>query len=199
MKKTTTIILSFILYLTANSQDIIINEVCSSGCGGFGDWIELYNTTSSDIDLAYYYLTDGDTTKWYFDPNVNTVISTVIEAGDYMLIYCNGDSRMASFDRKYRTNFKLSSDGESVRLFTPEKNLVSEITFPNSVSGESYGVLSDGTYSRFSSTTRASANKDILAYETDISLEAPVINAPSEVLNDLVPVSYTHLTLPTIA
>ncbi|MBF0252972.1 MAG: lamin tail domain-containing protein [Candidatus Omnitrophica bacterium] len=103
--------------------DICINEVVRSGKhkindedGERQDWIEIYNTTSGDINLAGMYITDDELklTKWKF-PDVN------IKAGDFMLIFASGKDRKNP-DGKLHTNFKLSiepvlivdKDGETI-------------------------------------------------------------------------------------
>nr|WP_321408781.1 CotH kinase family protein [uncultured Carboxylicivirga sp.] len=92
-----TFVLSIFLLLstlTVNSQ-IKINEFVSSNVtglsdddGDFPDWIELYNTSTSPINLGTYYLSDdiSDTTKWNI-PEVQ------IPGQSHLLVFASGKDR----------------------------------------------------------------------------------------------------------
>ncbi len=57
--------------------------------GEFFPWLELYNSSSEDIDLGGVTLSDdlGDTTKW----EIPCDTGAIIEAGGYFIIFMNGD------------------------------------------------------------------------------------------------------------
>lgn len=71
------LIISLLLINTiaANAQ-VVINEYCSSSTsfldeyGDNADWIELYNTSSADVDLTGWHLSDkaSNLGKWTFRP-----------------------------------------------------------------------------------------------------------------------------------
>ena len=44
---------------------VIINEVMSHSHGVAPDWIELYNTSGSTIDISGWYLSDSDRKSYY--------------------------------------------------------------------------------------------------------------------------------------
>ena len=123
--------MKFALFLSAilaysflNSQ-ILINEYSASNVDGindaFGDkedWIELYNTTSANVDLTGWYLSDrsGNPLKWTF-PTSN------LNANDHKLIFCTG--RDVDQGGELHTNFKLSqTEGDWVILSNPFGNVV---------------------------------------------------------------------------
>ncbi|MBD3295881.1 MAG: hypothetical protein GF392_00750 [Candidatus Omnitrophica bacterium] len=96
---------------------VVINEIVNSGDlkipdedGESQDWIELYNTTSSGIDLGGMYLTDDRQrpTRWRF-PDVS------IGPGGFLVIFASGKDRKDP-SGELHTDFKLSSDGEPVIL-----------------------------------------------------------------------------------
>lgn len=77
---------------TLNAQ-VVINEYSCSNISGptdaFGeheDWVELYNTGSTAVDLSGYYLTDNDNnlTKWQIPSGVT------IAPNGYKMIFCSG-------------------------------------------------------------------------------------------------------------
>jgi len=72
---------------------IVINEFSASNFdshqdnyGEYEDWIELYNTSNSDVDLNGWYLTDkpNNPTKWQFPS------SFIVSANSVAIIYCSG-------------------------------------------------------------------------------------------------------------
>ena len=103
---------------------IVINEV-SAGNSIYindffkkDDWIELYNTTDEDIDLAGICITDrrDNPAKWQIttatksDPSVHSKASTIIPAHGYKLIWC-GDryKNITAENTQIHANFKLSN------------------------------------------------------------------------------------------
>ncbi|MBO7433624.1 MAG: CotH kinase family protein [Salinivirgaceae bacterium] len=108
---------TFLFCANTNAQ-IVINEY-SSATSTFldeyneeSDWIELYNTSSAEVDLNGWHLSDNATnlTKWTF-PSVK------IAANGYLLIMASGKNLTTVAAGKYlHTNFNISSDGESIFL-----------------------------------------------------------------------------------
>ena len=56
--------------------------------GEYSDWIELYNRSSSDVDLAGWSLTDDPTQpeKWLFR-------SIIVPSGEYLVVFASGKNR----------------------------------------------------------------------------------------------------------
>ncbi|MBP5667324.1 MAG: CotH kinase family protein [Salinivirgaceae bacterium] len=86
------LIISLLLINTiaANAQ-VVINEYCSSSTsfldeyGDNADWIELYNTSSADVDLTGWHLSDkaSNLGKWTFP-------SCVLKPHEYLLVFASG-------------------------------------------------------------------------------------------------------------
>lgn len=98
---------------TPNIGDVVINEIMANNGstaydsnGENDDWIELYNTTNSAIDLSAMYLSDdpANPTQWQFP------FGTSINAHGYLIVWCDNDPEQAGL----HTNFKLSSSGENL-------------------------------------------------------------------------------------
>ena len=88
-------IFTFIFIAALCGSEVQINEIVSSNQNTFfdedgdtPDWIELYNSSSNDISILNWGLTDDSSElfKWRF-PN------TVINAGDYLLIMASNKNR----------------------------------------------------------------------------------------------------------
>jgi hypothetical protein len=86
-----------------NPGDIEINELLTHTDEVAGDWIELHNTTQSDINVGEWYLSDDplDLTKFQIPAN------TMIVAGEFLVFTQTGD---------FGGSFGLSELGESLTL-----------------------------------------------------------------------------------
>ena len=85
-----TVFVAVLLNFISNAQ-VVINEYCSSSTsfldeyGDNADWIELYNTSSADVNLEGWHLSDkaSNLTKWTFP-------SVTLPAGGYLLVFASG-------------------------------------------------------------------------------------------------------------
>ncbi len=130
---------------TNETKSVIINEILpkntqygSDEDGEFDDWIELFNLSNEDIDISGYYLTDSkkEYTKWKFPSG------TVISKNGYLVVWADGDSTHVS---GLHTNYKLSSDGETVVFLTPELEVINMVEYPPTVLEQSYARIPNGT------------------------------------------------------
>ncbi|MBU0472967.1 MAG: CotH kinase family protein [Bacteroidetes bacterium] len=140
------------------SQGIIINEVMASNDSTFydedseaSDWIELYNTSSEQINLAGYFLSDDSSNikKWQFE-------NTNINSGEYLIVFASDKDTVMNYSH---TNFKISASGETIILSDSMGNLVDQIDVPVSLTDISYGRLNDAnTIWTFQTPTPGAAN-----------------------------------------
>jgi len=139
------ITIQFLLVSTSlSAQSILINELMSSNKnfiidfeGDYPDWIEIYNTSSTEINLVGYFLTDKENEeKWSF-PDVS------IEAAGYLVVFASGKDVVSQGE--IHTNFKLDSDGESVYLYNQEFQIVDHLKFGKIPSDVSFGRVCDNT------------------------------------------------------
>lgn len=125
------------------SGDIVINEFMADNAttvtdqdGEYEDWIELYNNSSSDINLTGYFLSDdpANTQKWSFQ-------DTIIPANNYLIIWCDEDGSQNGL----HVNFKLSKSGESILLSDENSNIINQITFSQQQEDTTTGRYPNGT------------------------------------------------------
>ncbi len=97
----------FSLNIFSASSQILINEYSCSNVSGitdaFGDredWVELYNTGASPIDLTGYYLSDKSTNllKWQ-------IPSGSVPANGFKMVYCSNRDLVSG--TQYHPNFNL--------------------------------------------------------------------------------------------
>ncbi len=74
--------------------------------GSTPDWIEIWNTDGSTVNLNGWHLTDktGNLTKWTFP-------ATNVASGQFLVVFASGKNRAVA-GAPLHTNFKLSSSGE---------------------------------------------------------------------------------------
>lgn len=108
-------------FLTAiGAKNITITEIMSSqdtliadANGQFTDYIELYNSGKTTVDLTGWWLSDDAATpdKWVFP-------ETTIDPGQYLLLHCGS-----------APDFNLSADGEAVILSAFTGTVVDQVIF----------------------------------------------------------------------
>jgi len=127
---------------------VVINEFMADNdttiqdpdaAGEFPDWLELHNTSDTDIDLGGYFLTDDldDPTQFEIADGVT------IPAGSYLLFLADNDTDQGPL----HTNFKLSKSGEQVGLFAPlalGNGMADGYTFGAQITDISEGRSCDG-------------------------------------------------------
>ncbi|MCB0762212.1 MAG: CotH kinase family protein, partial [Flavobacteriales bacterium] len=162
------IVFLFFLILLAGVQaqgQIVINEFMAANSSAVydpdfnesSDWLELYNSGVSDVDLSGYYVTDNlsDTTKWMIPEG------TILPAGEFLVIWADG------MNTGLHTSFKLSSIGEELGIYTAAEELLDGIIFPLQATDISYGREMDGsdTWVWFAQSTPGASNNDAQSYE----------------------------------
>ncbi|GAB1857570.1 hypothetical protein MHTCC0001_24060 [Flavobacteriaceae bacterium MHTCC 0001] len=188
MKHITTFFLFFLGIL--NAQNIVINEVVPRNVITFREYcvrercpdlIELYNTTSNDIDISNYYLSDDptDVKKWQMPAG------TIIKANSFLMLFGSKSTSSAPI----RVNFDLSTKGETLVLSNPSGAEVHQLTYPITQNDVAYGRLSTDNYS-FMVPSPDAINPDHLAFEyLDSNLTTSL---PSGVYSGSQSVELTH-------
>lgn len=191
--------------LNLNTDGLCINEIQSANVDqtldpsyNYGGWIELYNGSAKDINMAGLFLTDDleEPAKWAltnlnltsedysqcgytYDPNVET--STTVPAGGYNTIWFDhGDWRYPMM-----APFKLDCDGGDIYI-TDGANVICQATYPESIARCSYCRTTDGgdTWSWTSRPTQGKKNTYWgTNYFASTRLEAPVPSIESQVIS----------------
>jgi hypothetical protein len=166
--------------LTVNGQ-IVINEILASNSSinqdpdysEYSDWVELYNSGSSTIDLSEYTLTDNfkDLVKWKFPSG------TQIGSKSFLLIWTDGKNT------KLHTSFKLSADGEELALIDASGKFIDSVSFGlqdpnislgrNNTNNAKWGFFTKPTPGTANSTTQFDG---IVKNSPDFSISGGVFN-----------------------
>jgi hypothetical protein len=95
-----------------------------------GDWIELYNSDATEIDISGWELKDNNDSKSFIIP-----AGTKIAAQGYVVAASSTKKFKKVFPNTEvlgKIGFKLSSDGDSIRVFNAAKELVDIVTYDTS-------------------------------------------------------------------
>src|SRR5262245_24671169 len=107
---------------------VVINEFSTSNLSqyvdnhsDYEDWIELYNTTSSSVNLTGYYLSDDslNNLKWPMPAGIT------ISGNGFLRFWASGRNEVAA--PNYHTNFRLSqtkNNSEFVVLSNPSGAII---------------------------------------------------------------------------
>lgn len=112
--------------------------------GDASDWIEIFNSGDTSVNLDGYFLTDAaDTlTMWRF-PSVE------IAENGFLLVFASGKDRR-NRESELHTNFKISSEGEYLALINPDGTSIvadfgtEENPLPEQFEDASYGLMQGG-------------------------------------------------------
>ena len=105
--------------------------------GGYPDWIEIWNSSSHDINLKGVGLSDDGTSVKFLFPAV-----TLVPDGR-VIVFCDNQNQ-SSVNRPFHAKFKLSSLGESVFLYDPNAYLIDSVKYPIMASDESWALTENG-------------------------------------------------------
>jgi hypothetical protein len=133
----------FVNVNTATAGQVVLNELvsynfigCTDATGAHEDWIELFNTTGSPLNLEGLYVTDDPTNHLKC-----ALPSYVIPPYGFALIWADED---AGSPGEIHANFKLSSAGEYVLLCNAGGTVLDSVAFAILASDNSYGRCPNG-------------------------------------------------------
>lgn len=149
-------------------EDVFINEVYAAG----DDWLELYNNGTTSKDIGGYFIYDDASIKYAIPAN------TVIPAKGFLVLICDDTGTGLN------TNFKLTSDGETVYLENTKGALIDKVEFPALNDGQSYGRYPDGSTSLAISgnVSQGISNCDTQAPVITNTTQTPLVPALSDVV-----------------
>jgi hypothetical protein len=121
-----------------NPGAIVINEVLAHAHAEASDWIELYNTTGTAIDIGGWFLSDDKNALFKYEIAAGTTIGPY----DYLVFYEDLHFGNANDAGSY-ISFALSEDGDQLYLSSAENGILTgyraEEDFGASQAGVSFG------------------------------------------------------------
>lgn len=122
-------------YPYAIEETVVIDEVYANSGAGAADWIELFNRSSTAMDIGGWFLSDSrfDLQRYRIAPG------TVIPAGGRLVFYEDIHFGDESLDPGRITPFALSDLGETIYLSSAEDDLLTDYR-----SQEDFGASLEG-------------------------------------------------------
>jgi len=163
----------------ANSQSappaIVLNELMAENVtavtngGAYPDWLELYNSGGSDVDLGNWSLSNSGNARKFVIPG-----GTIISAGGYLVIWCDTNNAAPGL----HTGFNLGRTGENVFLYDPATNRVDAISFGLQLPDYSLGRVG-GVWQLTTPTPNAQNVAAVVGSSTNLSINEWLANAPA--------------------
>lgn len=124
----------FFILLTgfAQSQTLHITEINynSDSTRSTGDWFEVFNPSSSPIDLSGYKIKDSDPLNLYLVPP-----GTFIAAGGYLVFVADTqrfNSQYSIPNKVGPLGFGLNNNTDQIQVFDPSNQLIIQVTYADS-------------------------------------------------------------------
>jgi hypothetical protein len=130
-------------------SSLTINEFMASNAlaygdanGNYEDWIEIYNSSGSTIDLAGYYVTDdlGNSNRWRIP--TGQPAKTVIPPSGFLVFFADGMPERGADHIAFKLN---SEKGKIFLLGTDNATLLDSISYPEQFRDISYSRSPDGS------------------------------------------------------
>ena len=167
------------------SNDIYVNEYFKRN-----DWIELYNTTASDIDVDGMYLSDNSNKPKKYQIIKTDGVSTVIPAHGYLIVWCDKLEPLSQL----HASFKLDGDGGEVLLTAADESWSDTILYTSMKGDETVGRYPDGSNDVITMHVPTIAKSNIT------SSYATVVNQPGSVgIHDIAADATAGLSLHYVA
>lgn len=127
-------------------RGLVISEIMPSNRtsvpdenGEYSDWIEIWNHSDHDIDLANVGLSDSSDAIKFLFPQVT------LKAGERAVVFCSG-TNVAEAGKTWHAKFKLSSNGETIYLYQPSAYLIDSVSYRIMGSDTSWAMMPDGSF-----------------------------------------------------
>ena len=168
---------------------VVINELMASNAGSvmspatnFDSWVEFYNPSDQNVNLAGMYLCDDAEHTWQMPSNIGTV-----PAKGYKVVWLGSNDIKSN-----QAPFKLDCDGGVITLKDKNGTVVDNLQYPSSMSRTAYARTTDGGDAWGWTSTPTPEASNATAIFANERLEAPVVDKGSTIfknsLNDTLPI-----------
>jgi len=114
---------------TINAGDIIVTEIMANPAAvrdSFGEWFEIFNARSTDIDLEGWSISDEGSNSF-------TISGTlIVPAGSHIVFCINGDISTnggVNCDYEYGSGFSLTNSEDEILIKSPDNAIIDKVTY----------------------------------------------------------------------
>lgn len=167
---------------------VVINELMASNAGSvmspatnFDSWVEFYNPSDQNVNLAGMYLCDDAEHTWQMPSNIGTV-----PAKGYKVVWLGSNDIKSN-----QAPFKLDCDGGVITLKDKNGTVVDNLQYPSSMSRTAYARTTDGGDAWGWTSTPTPEASNATAIFASERLEAPVVDKGSTIFKNSLNVKVT--------
>ena len=167
---------------------VVINELMASNAGSvmspatnFDSWVEFYNPSDQNVNLAGMYLCDDAEHTWQMPSNIGTV-----PAKGYKVVWLGSNDIKSN-----QAPFKLDCDGGFITLKDKNGTVVDNLQYPSSMSRTAYARTTDGGDAWGWTSTPSPEASNATAIFASERLEAPVVDKGSTIFKNSLNVKVT--------
>ncbi len=129
----------------ASESSVVINEImqnpdANDGTDREGEWIELYNAGSTDVDINGWTIADDDSDEH----EISNTLPLTIPAGGYLVLghtITQTKNGTVTVDYEYGNDLQLANDNDELVLTDTKGERVDYITWTNSYEGASMQLV----------------------------------------------------------
>ena len=125
---------------------LVISEVMASNQtampdekGEFSDWVEIWNSSSHEIDLYNVGLSDDELSISFLFPKMT------IGPDERIIVICD-KTNQAVAGKPLHAKFGLSTNGETIVLYDPQTRVIHQVKTPILSADESYAMTASGQW-----------------------------------------------------
>jgi hypothetical protein len=143
------------------------------------DWVELYNTTDKDIDVAGMYLSDNANKPQKYQIAADGA-STIVPAHGYLIVWCD----KLEPESQLHASFKLAAEGGDVLLTAADESWCDHFVYTEHRGDETVGRYPDGASDVFVMNIPTIAKTNVMSsYLT--AVQQPVITGIRDLTADV--------------
>lgn len=167
---------------TSAIKDLVFNEVSASNKvfadnkGDYDDWIEIYNGSSTPVDLNKIFIDYKGKTNVYW--NMHPAGSYTLQPGSFVVYWADNEINQGPF----HLPFKLPGEGEMLKLIQPigtEKNVLDSFRVVDKFPGLTIGRFPDGKFDWFRMSTTTPGNHN--SYQSNSAPEVVRVDSGVQV------------------
>ena len=167
----------------AHMTPVKINEICASNSIYINeyfeknDWIELYNTTNEEYDVAGMYISDNLNKPLKYQIPTDGIVNTVINPNGYIVIWAD---KLTPINQLH-TSFKIGAEGGEVVLTSADETWCDTLVYAAHNGDYSIGLYPDGGVNAYIMNKPTIASTNVINSYSKLWDEPYIPNAIADV------------------